>query len=202
MDSQIGKGTGQKSETGGEVLKVRLSLMGRPLKVCTFQKDVVTVGRDPESDIYLDNPGISRHHLRLEKTAAGYYAEDLESANGTFLNDEPIRKALLRNEDVLRVGKFSLWIAYESDRRSSSADSKAVSPTTFQGTTVLSSAELDDMMARARQRDTAPGEEPVVAPTPVRQPSGASSAQVFGVALFSFVLGIAVGVAATWIFVH
>ena len=198
MDSQVDKGSQSLPDIGNEVLKIRLSLMGRPLRVCTFQKAVVTIGRDPDSDIALDNPGISRHHLRLEKCAEGYYAEDLESANGTFLNDEPIRKALLRNEDVLRIGKFSLWISYERDRRSSRADTSHLSPTTFQGTTVLSTAELEDMMARAREHDVRPEEAPP-APTPVVFHRRGRTAVV---ALAFFVLGIAVGVAATWIYVH
>lgn len=198
MDSQVDKGSQSLPDIGNEVLKIRLSLMGRPLRVCTFQKDVVTIGRDPDSDIALDNPGISRHHLRLEKGAEGYYAEDLESANGTFLNDEPIRKALLRNEDVLRIGKFSLWISYERDRRSSRADAKHLSPTTYQGTTVLSTAELEDMMARVREQDVRPEAEPP-APAPVMQRKRTRPAVL---ALAFFVLGIAVGVAATWIYVH
>ncbi len=198
MDHQVDKESNATAETGGEVLKIRLSLMGRPLRVTTFQKDVVTIGRDPESDIALDNPGISRHHLRLERCAEGYYAEDLESANGTFLNDEPIRKALLRNEDVVRIGKFSLWISYERDRRSSRGDAKTVSPSTFQGTTVLSTAELDDMMTRARTQDTPPAELHTVSPAVRGIPRG----RAFAVALVFFVLGIALGVTATWYSVH
>ena len=198
MDSRIDKESHATPELGNEVLKIRLSLMGRPMRVCAFQKDVITIGRDPDSDIALDNPGISRHHVRLEKCAEGYYAEDLERANGTYLNDELIRKALLRNEDVLRVGKFSLWISYERDRRSSRADARALSPTTFQGTTVLSTAELEDMMARAREHDTPPVDVPA-SPVPVRHPRRVRTGAV---ALVSFVLGIAVGVAATWIYVH
>lgn len=200
VDSETEKGNAPVHETGTEVLKIRLALKGRPLRVCTFKKDVVTIGRDPDSDIYLDNPGISRHHLRLERCAEGFYAEDLESANGTFLNDEPIRKALLRDEDVLRVGKFSLWVSYDKDRRGSGAQ-RAVSPSTFQGTTVLSTSELDDMLARAREEDTAAAEpEPVLEVPPVRT---FSRAWVIGAALSSFVCGTAVGATLFWlVFVH
>ncbi len=200
MDSEIEKGSESAQETGSEVLKVRLALKGRPLRVCTFKKDVVTIGRDPDSDIYLDNPGISRHHLRLERCAEGFYAEDLESANGTFLNDEPIRKALLRDEDVLRVGKFSLWVSYEKDRRGSGAQ-RAVSPSTFQGTTVLSTSELDDMLTRARAQDTTSVEpKPLPAAPSVRT---FSRAWLVGAALSSFVCGTAVGATLFWlVFVH
>src|SRR5262245_64584063 len=113
MDSPMNKATDTTFDASSEVLKVRVSLMGRPIKVCTFQDDVVTVGRDPDSDLHLDNPGISRHHLRLERAPEGYYVHDLERANGTFLNDELVRRALLRSEDVIRVGKFSLWVNYQ-----------------------------------------------------------------------------------------
>ena len=198
MDHPVDKETHAATDTGGEVLKIRLSLMGRPMRVVTFQKDVVTIGRDPESDIALDNPGISRHHLRLERCAEGYYAEDLESANGTFLNDEPIRKALLRNDDVVRIGKFSLWISYERDRRSSRGDTKTVSPSTFQGTTVLSTAELEEMMTRARTQDTAP----IEIHAPKRMATGMPRGRAFAVALVFFVLGIALGATATWYALH
>lgn len=55
------------------VLKLRLSLMGRPVRNYTFDKPVVCVGRDPEADIFVDNPGVSRDHFRLERTPSGEY---------------------------------------------------------------------------------------------------------------------------------
>jgi len=195
VEHQTDKSLGPASEAGAEVLKVRLSLKGRPIKVCTFQKDVVTVGRDPDSDIYLDNPGISRHHLRLERCAEGYYAEDLESANGTFLNDAPIRKALVRNDDVIRVGKFSLWMTYEKDRRRQELDAQTVSPNSIQGTTVLSTTEIEDMIARAREVEPGPPvtEEPedVEASSPLR-------GQLVAVALLGLSVGASLGAALAW----
>jgi hypothetical protein len=195
VEHQIDKNLDAASESSAEVLKVRLSLKGRPIKVCTFQKDVITVGRDPESDIYLDNPGISRHHLRLERCAEGYYAEDLESANGTFLNDAPIRKALVRNDDVIRVGKFSLWMTYEKDRRRHELDAQTVSPNSIQGTTVLSTAEIEDMIARAREVEPGPPvtekPEEVEASSPVR-------GQLVAVALLGASVGACLGAALAW----
>jgi len=199
VENKTDKSVDPSLDTGAEVLKVRLSLKGRPMKVCTFQKEVVTVGRDPDSDIYLDNPGISRHHLRLERCAEGYYAEDLESANGTFLNDAPIRKALVRHDDVIRVGKFSLWMTYEKDRRRQELDAQTVSPNSIQGTTVLSTTEIEDMIARAREVEPGPPvtEEPdeVEASSPVR-------GRLASVALLGFCVGASLGAALTWFFLR
>jgi pSer/pThr/pTyr-binding forkhead associated (FHA) protein len=100
------------------LLKIRVSLKGRPVKSYTFQQDVVTVGRSPEADIFLDNPGVSRNHVKLEMTTKGMYAaEDMGSANGTFLNDQLIKREFLMNNDVLRVGKYTLWMIAGGTRK-------------------------------------------------------------------------------------
>src|SRR5262245_15317410 len=80
-------------------LKIRLSLKGRPIKAYVFNQDCVLIGRNPEADVVLDNPGISRDHLKIERAGNGYFVEDLNSANGTFVNDQRVQKQYLANED-------------------------------------------------------------------------------------------------------
>jgi pSer/pThr/pTyr-binding forkhead associated (FHA) protein len=181
------------------MLRVRVSLKGRPIRSYTFDKDVITAGRDPDSEIYLDNPGISRHHLRMEKTPNGYYAEDLGSANGSYLNDEPIQKELLKSDDVLRIGKFSLWISYEEDRRMGDSADKIVSPTTRQGTTVLSTSELETMMAKVRAADDKPT---VLQRSAVRPRSGVSKAAFVTWIIVTLLLGAALGAGAFWVLIR
>ena len=41
-----------------DLIKLRLSLMGRPVRNFTFTKPVISVGRDPGADVYVDNPGV------------------------------------------------------------------------------------------------------------------------------------------------
>ena len=88
------------------LLRVRLSLKGRPIKTYTFDQKDVSIGRDPESDICLDNAGISRLHARIERTAGGYVIEDLGSANGTYLNEQPVRREFIGHDDVVQIGKL------------------------------------------------------------------------------------------------
>jgi len=67
-----------------------------------------SIGRDSESDIRLQDPLVSRDHARLVRVYDVFYLEDLESTNGTLLNDQAVSKHILRHGDRLRIGKFDL----------------------------------------------------------------------------------------------
>jgi predicted component of type VI protein secretion system len=188
--------------SGLRLLKIRLSLKGRPIKTYTFKQETITVGRNPDADIFLDNPGVSREHFKLEMTPRGYFAvEDLGSANGTFLNDQPVKREYLMNNDVVRVGKFSLWVSYDEDRRGSRSTSAFhPSPAVFEGTTVLSAEELDEMITVSKEAERRP-EPPGISPAAQRESGEAERAARRGpskgflgaLILLSFLLGVLVG---------
>ncbi|MCL4255599.1 MAG: FHA domain-containing protein, partial [Anaerolineae bacterium] len=78
-----------------------------------MENSVVTVGRDTTNNIVLDLPDISRHHVRIVHTLDGFTIEDLGSKNGTFLNDEPLKRVkLIASGDIIRLGE-KLTIRYE-----------------------------------------------------------------------------------------
>jgi pSer/pThr/pTyr-binding forkhead associated (FHA) protein len=70
----------------------------------------VTVGRLKTNTIVLDNPGVSRHHLRIDgdPSASRFVMEDLGSLNGTFLGTERIAACLMKNGDEIHLGKHTL----------------------------------------------------------------------------------------------
>lgn len=77
-------------------------------KVFTIQDDVV-MGRSPKSDIFLNDSFASHKHARITKAGDNYYLEDLGSTNGTFLDEEKIKKAVPLNlGDRIRIGKTIL----------------------------------------------------------------------------------------------
>lgn len=80
--------------------------------------DVVTAGRHPESDIFLDDITVSRRHAELRRLADGtWLACDTGSLNGTYLNGERVDTAILQNGDELQIGKFKLvFVAGGSDQ--------------------------------------------------------------------------------------
>ncbi|MGY9072378.1 MAG: FHA domain-containing protein [Acidimicrobiales bacterium] len=76
---------------------------------CGFSGDLVTVGRHPKSDVFLDDITVSRRHVELARTPTGYLARDTGSLNGTYVNGERIDGELpLTNGDELQVGKFKM----------------------------------------------------------------------------------------------
>jgi putative peptide zinc metalloprotease protein len=68
------------------------------------------VGRDPGSDLVLDDPSVSRHHARVVRGRGGFYVEDLRSFNGVTMGGRTLRggKAMLRDGTILHLGDVSL----------------------------------------------------------------------------------------------
>jgi hypothetical protein len=73
-----------------------------------LDKDLTTVGRHPESDIFLDDVTVSRRHAEFLRSATGFRVHDVGSLNGTYLNRERIDEADLTEGDEVQVGKFRL----------------------------------------------------------------------------------------------
>ncbi|HEX8035297.1 MAG TPA: FHA domain-containing protein [Ktedonobacterales bacterium] len=70
---------------------------------------LVTIGREPDRDICLPDPSVSRLHAQIVRQRDGYFITDLRSSNGTFLNERQLTApALLSPNDVLRIGEFVL----------------------------------------------------------------------------------------------
>jgi|RhiMethySRZTD1v2_1073278.scaffolds.fasta_scaffold04726_7 pSer/pThr/pTyr-binding forkhead associated (FHA) protein len=187
----------------GSVLKVRLSLKGRPIRSFTFSQKEIVIGRDPESDIFLDNAGVSRNHARFELTPAGYMVEDLGSANGTYLNDELVTKKRVADDDIVRVGKFALWLNLGEDQRAKAAADKRLSPSVNEGTVVLSNMQLDRMLnsIKANEEQVALEPPPEFAARPLASPERANRKTVWAIGS-ALLAGIAIGTLVAWILLN
>lgn len=69
---------------------------------------LVSIGRHPESHIFLDDVTVSRRHAEIEVREGVYVVRDGGSLNGTYLNRERIEEAEMHNGDELQVGTFKL----------------------------------------------------------------------------------------------
>lgn len=70
--------------------------------------EIVTLGRHPESAIFLDDVTVSRRHAEVRVEGGAFKVSDVGSLNGTYLNRERIESAALTSGDELQVGKFKL----------------------------------------------------------------------------------------------
>ena len=80
--------------------------------------DLSTVGRHPESDIFLDDITVSRRHVEFRREEGTFRVQDVGSLNGTYLNGDRVDKAALQNGDEVRIGKFRLMF-FASDFKDS-----------------------------------------------------------------------------------
>jgi pSer/pThr/pTyr-binding forkhead associated (FHA) protein len=71
---------------------------------------VKTIGRAPRADFVLDAALVSRLHCRLTASDDNLEVVDLESTNGTFVNDQRVEKAKLATGDRLRIGRVELTV--------------------------------------------------------------------------------------------
>ncbi|NUR08871.1 MAG: FHA domain-containing protein [Nocardioidaceae bacterium] len=70
--------------------------------------EVVSAGRHPESEIFLDDVTVSRRHAEFRRTADGYRVADVGSLNGTYVNRDRIDDVALQGGDEVQIGKFRL----------------------------------------------------------------------------------------------
>ncbi len=73
-----------------------------------LDKAVVTVGRHPESDIFLDDITVSRRHAEFRRTDTSFSAADVGSLNGTYVNGSRSDLQELVHGDHVQIGKFRL----------------------------------------------------------------------------------------------
>lgn len=82
-----------------------------------LDSDQITIGRHPESDIFLDDVTVSRRHAEVRRVGEGFEVSDAGSLNGTYVNQARVEHERLSDGDELQVGKFKLvYIAIGAHR--------------------------------------------------------------------------------------
>jgi len=88
-----------------------LIVIAGPNKGARFliDSEETTIGRDPKSEIFLDDVTVSRTHAKIERTSSGEFrVKDLGSLNGSYLNAHPVSESNLSVGDEIQIGKFRL----------------------------------------------------------------------------------------------
>ena len=88
--------------------KLILSMDGLVLKEIPLSSGRITIGRKPSNDVQIENLAISGEHAAVVTILNDSFLEDLNSTNGTMVNGQPIKKHVLRNNDIVELGKYRL----------------------------------------------------------------------------------------------
>jgi FHA domain/zinc-ribbon domain len=93
--------------SGGAALVIRTG-GGRSGESFPLEAERMTIGRRPDSDIFLDDVTVSRDHALLVRRGPDYFLDDCGSLNGTYVNRRRIESHRLTDGDELQVGKYKL----------------------------------------------------------------------------------------------
>src|SRR5262249_22543985 len=88
------------------LLLVYAGVMDSPEVGCRFDLvgDELIIGRSSDADIQVDRESVSRRHARLSNVEGAWQIADLQSTNGTYVNDAPARERSLSDGDYLKIG--------------------------------------------------------------------------------------------------
>ena len=97
--SALSQGSAQLVVRSGPLEGVRFSLP-------TNRESVITIGRSADNDIFLDDVTVSRKHAHFEYLDSSWVISDQGSLNGTYVNNQRVDRQVLKNTDIVQVGKY------------------------------------------------------------------------------------------------
>ena len=111
-----------------------------------FTKENMTIGRADENDIVIDNLAVSGYHARIDKAGDTYILTDLQSTNGTFVNDKKIVSYRLRHKDKVSIGKHLLFFALSKSEQAKASEGE------LDETMVLDTARQKELLAKQAEK--------------------------------------------------
>jgi pSer/pThr/pTyr-binding forkhead associated (FHA) protein len=93
--------------------KLSITLRDKKLGDYQLQKGVsLTIGRRKKNDVIIEDLAVSGHHAKIDSVGDGFVLIDLQSKNGSFVNEQLTNSHWLKNGDVINIGEHSLIFNY------------------------------------------------------------------------------------------
>jgi hypothetical protein len=144
-----------------------LKFHGVVLKEVPLGTRPVTIGRAPDNDIHIDNLAVSNYHARVYVEAGSLVVEDLNSLNGSFLNDIRVERAMLKDGDAILIGKHHILVDQSHDAALPVDGWRKAPVPRVNETMVLDTRERRELLEQA----AAAGERSQLAPDRLRVPT-------------------------------
>lgn len=123
--------------------KLILMFKDQVMQEFPFFRESMTIGRNPENNIQIDNLAVSGHHTKIDKVGSKFILTDLQSTNSTFVNDKKIVSYSLKDRDKIQIGKHVLlFLSSETDRSEQSGIDETMILDTAQQRELLGKQEI------------------------------------------------------------
>ncbi len=109
----------------------------------------VGIGRSPDNDLPVDNLAVSNYHARVYFEAGRLVVEDLDSLNGTFVNDLRVERATLHDGDSIWIGKHHIKVDASGDTTAGFDSGRKASTPRINETMVLDTKQRREMLQQA-----------------------------------------------------
>jgi pSer/pThr/pTyr-binding forkhead associated (FHA) protein len=96
------------------MLKLTLIFKDKVIREIDIDKAETSIGRAVGNDICIENLAVSNQHARILKQKGQYVIEDLNSTNGTFVDEQRVNRLPLSNGQQITIGKHNLQVAIDS----------------------------------------------------------------------------------------
>jgi len=128
--------------------KLILTFNKQVIKEYPFTKDSITMGRQEDNTIVVDNLAVSGYHAKVDKVGGEYILTDLQSTNGTFVNDEKVVSHKLSHGDNIVIGKHViLFVATEKQTAEGERKDKKLP---LDKTMLLDTAKQRELLAKQK----------------------------------------------------
>ncbi len=94
------------------MIRLIVKFNGSVIRELETDHQEITIGRNGDNELQIDNIAVSGKHARIIREKNNYIIEDLESTNGTFVNQKRVDRRVLRERDLITIGKHSLFVAF------------------------------------------------------------------------------------------
>jgi pSer/pThr/pTyr-binding forkhead associated (FHA) protein len=127
------------------MLTILLKFNDKVLKTIETDKDTITIGRNADNDIPIDNLSVSKRHATIRYAGGEYFIEDENSTNGTYLNEKLVLKSALAHKDNITIGKHTIEVLFDN------AHTEAADPANARDTMMLTTEKHKEMLKRQKK---------------------------------------------------
>ena len=127
------------------MLTILLKYEEKLLKTIETDKAAITIGRNADNDIPIDNLSVSKRHATIRNSRGKYFVEDENSTNGTYLNEKLITSEKLSHKDRLTIGKHTLEILFDKTY------TDAATPDNARDTMMLTTEKHKEMLKKQKK---------------------------------------------------